>query len=96
MGLQWLVIFGPILWDFTDLTMKFTWRNKEVLWKGQMNGKVIIISKRQAARVLGSNLNGAYAMLLIGGNQEPSTITSASASGNSKVQLLADLLQLLT
>ena len=32
LGFQWLVTLGLILWDFIDLTMKFMWNNRDIIW----------------------------------------------------------------
>lgn len=31
LGVDWLSTLGPILWDFIQLTMKFTHQNEEVV-----------------------------------------------------------------
>jgi hypothetical protein len=31
LGVDWLSTLGPILWNFTELTMKFTQQNREVV-----------------------------------------------------------------
>ena len=46
LGVQWLIILGPILWDFQQLTMHFVWHDKEIIWKGQKDGQVILMSKK--------------------------------------------------
>ncbi len=34
LGVDWLSTLGPILWDFIELTMKFTHQNREVALQG--------------------------------------------------------------
>jgi hypothetical protein len=34
LGIAWLRTLGPILWDFDELRMEFTWHDRRVLWKG--------------------------------------------------------------
>jgi len=34
LGIHWLRSLGPILWDFSKLTMEFSLFTKRVLWKG--------------------------------------------------------------
>jgi hypothetical protein len=34
LGVDWLSTLGPILWDFIELTMKFTHKNREVALQG--------------------------------------------------------------
>jgi len=38
LGIHWLRILGPILWDFTALTMEFTYFGKKCLLKGIQPG----------------------------------------------------------
>ena len=66
LGVQWLITLGPILWNFKELTMKFVWQGKEVIWQGQLDGQVMIISNKHASKVRNSSSKGAYTMLLTG------------------------------
>ena len=34
LGVEFLRTLGPILWDFEDLCMAFTWGARRILWKG--------------------------------------------------------------
>jgi len=34
LGVDFLRTQGPILWDFEDLCMAFTWGSRRILWKG--------------------------------------------------------------
>lgn len=34
LGVDFLCMFGPILWDFEDLCMAFTRGSRRILWKG--------------------------------------------------------------
>lgn len=38
LGIHWLRLLGPILWDFTALTMEFTYIGKKCLLKGIQPG----------------------------------------------------------
>jgi hypothetical protein len=38
LGIQWLRILGPILWNFDDLTMEFQWGTKRCRLKGLQQG----------------------------------------------------------
>ncbi|XP_016665517.2 uncharacterized protein [Gossypium hirsutum] len=35
LGVKWLCTLGPILWDFSSLTMQFAVNKKKILWQGQ-------------------------------------------------------------
>ncbi|KAJ1400267.1 Retrotransposon gag domain [Sesbania bispinosa] len=35
LGVKWLCTLGPILWDFSYMTMEFVINGKEVMWRGQ-------------------------------------------------------------
>jgi len=34
LGITWLRTLGPILWDFDNLCMAFTYQGRRVLWRG--------------------------------------------------------------
>jgi hypothetical protein len=34
LGVQWLRTLGPIIWDFLQLTMQFSFLGKTIIWKG--------------------------------------------------------------
>ena len=36
LGIKWLRTLGPILWDFSSLTISFQWEGRMVQWKGQL------------------------------------------------------------
>ena len=66
LGVQWLITLGPILWDFQHLTMQFVWHDNEVVWKGQVAGQVLLMSRKQASKVQGTTSKGAYTMVITG------------------------------
>jgi hypothetical protein len=38
LGIQWLRVLGPILWDFQQLTMKFQFGQDEYMLQGLLQG----------------------------------------------------------
>ena len=54
LDVQWLITLRPILWDFQQLTMQFFWKDQEVIWKGQVDGQVLFMSRKQASKVHGA------------------------------------------
>ena len=49
--------------------MKFIWNQREVIWKGQIDGQVVLMSKKQTSKVQGGKSKGAYIVLLTGCSQ---------------------------
>ena len=84
--MQWLITLEPILWDFKELTMQFT-------WKEHVDGQVLLMSKRQASKVHGTTSKGAYTMLLTGCAQ--GTLNTIQVLEDQKGILPFDLHQLL-
>ncbi|KAM0066244.1 putative nucleotidyltransferase, Ribonuclease H [Helianthus debilis subsp. tardiflorus] len=54
LGVQWLATLGDIVWNFTDLTMKFKVDEKEYVLKGTENNKVKVCSSDRMATMLNS------------------------------------------
>ncbi|KAJ0851953.1 putative nucleotidyltransferase, Ribonuclease H [Helianthus annuus] len=54
LGVQWLATLGDIVWNFTDLTMKFKVDEKEYVLKGTENNKMKVCSSDRMATMLNS------------------------------------------
>ena len=93
LGIQWLISLGPILWNFKALTMQFQWGGQTIIWKGQVDGQVLLMSRKQAAKVHGSHDKGPYTMLLTGCTHR--TIHTIQVVDEAKGTLPLDLQQLL-
>ena len=87
LGVQWLVTLGPILWNFRELTMKFTLDDQEVSWQGQVDGQILLMTKKPVTFVQG------YAMLLTGHTVK--SLPSSLDENKIKPLLPQDLQQLI-
>ena len=38
LGVQWLLLFGPVLLDYQKLTMEFSWQNETIQLQGEQGG----------------------------------------------------------
>ena len=52
LGIQWLVMLGPILWDFNKLRMEFTVRGKKVVLRGSPQPKLQLMSGKSLLKAL--------------------------------------------
>ena len=52
LGIQWLVMLGPILWDFSKLRMEFTVRSKKVVLRGSPQPKLQLMSGKSLLKAL--------------------------------------------
>ncbi|OMO94502.1 reverse transcriptase [Corchorus capsularis] len=63
LGVEWLVTLGPILWDFSKLTMEFTMAQVQYCMKGLQAGSIQLVTQKHAAKFSVTTL-GTCAMLL--------------------------------
>lgn len=59
LGAQWLSTLGPILWDFSKLSMKFSNGGKEVLLQGEASAEAQIVGEEEMGRELRKQKEGA-------------------------------------
>ena len=52
LGIQWLVMLGPILWDFSKLRMEFAVGNKKVVLRGSPQPKLHLMSGKSLLKTL--------------------------------------------
>ena len=52
LGIQWLAQLGPILWDFKNLRMKFSWNGKKMVLCGATKGPMKLVSALQIEKDL--------------------------------------------
>ena len=88
--MQWLITLGPILWNFKELTMRFHWQGISVTWKGLQPGQVLLMSKKQTAKVQNSSKTGVCVMMI---TDTPQKLQQASTTNTGNLPL--DLQQLL-
>ena len=63
LGVEWLKELGPIVWDFKNLTMQFTFKNQLVTLHGLLAGSVQLINRKQATK-FGTSLRGLCTLLM--------------------------------
>lgn len=51
LGIQWLRTLGPILWDFSALTMKFTWAGFPCVLQGLQQGPTVILEGEESFKL---------------------------------------------
>ena len=44
LGIQWLAQLGPILWDFKNLRMEFSWNGKKMVLRRAITGPLKLFS----------------------------------------------------
>ena len=52
LGIQWLAQLGPILWDFKNLRMEFSWNGKNVVSRKATTGPLKLVSALQMEKDL--------------------------------------------
>ena len=58
LGIQWLRLLGPILWNFDDLTMVFQWGTKRCSLKGLQQGSKLSWENESSFRWLNKGNKG--------------------------------------
>ena len=89
LGVQWLKQLGPIVWDFSALTMQFTMEGQKVILQGMVFEGVQMAIKKQLAKMSYSNKR-AYTLLMT-----IATKLTATVSTTSQKSVPDDLQQLL-
>lgn len=64
LGVQWLLSLGPIIWDFSNLTMEFKYRKQTCVLRGTTLGSVQIVPSGKFSKCLSLVGNGPSPMLL--------------------------------
>ena len=72
LGVQWLRELGPITWDFSNLTTKFSKKNQNITLQGMKEGTVHLASKRQVGKMI-SSFKGGCRLLLTHVNSHSTT-----------------------
>lgn len=71
LGTQWFRTLGPILWDFENLFMRFTWKGKEVELKGMNSPVNRLVEDKVLSRELKRNKKGWLCHVLTRNEREP-------------------------
>ena len=58
LGIQWLRVLGPILWDFDHLTMEFQYGSKRCVLQGLQQGPQLSLEDRKAFKWLNKAVKG--------------------------------------
>ena len=74
-GTQWLRTLGPILWDFVELWMQFSFNGNKDTFNGLQPGPLIIISSHHMEKILKTNSHGVIAKLHFI-QMQPSTVST--------------------
>ncbi|OMO86983.1 Integrase, catalytic core [Corchorus capsularis] len=72
LGIEWLVSLGPILWDFSMLTMQFMYDNNWKLLQGITPGHIRLSQSKQTLKFLNS--------MLVSQSQQPYTLMLAETT----------------
>lgn len=75
-GIQWLLSLGPIVWNFSNLTMQFKYEKQNCMLQGIVPGLLQIVSSNQFVKCLSLIGNGPYPMLLTSEDQTTLTMQS--------------------
>jgi hypothetical protein len=73
LGVDWLRLLGPILWDFVELTMKFQQGEKEVQLQGMRPTESTIEEAKSICKNRGSTCKGVWIQLVIAGDPKKPT-----------------------
>ena len=69
LGIQWLRTLGPIIWDFSALSMQFDYQGQKITLRGLQSGVIHYASKKQLSRMSVSAYKGTGTLLFA---REPS------------------------
>jgi hypothetical protein len=64
MGIQWLRLLGPILWNFDDLSMVFQWGTRRCSLKGLQQGPKLSLKDESSFRWLKKRNKGVLLQLM--------------------------------
>lgn len=78
LGVQWLSALGPIVWDFSNLTMKFKNGNQTCVLRGTVPGLIHIVHSGEFSKFMSLVGNGPCPMLLASFEQTLLTMQSTS------------------
>jgi hypothetical protein len=78
LGIQWLRILGPILWNFDDLTMEFQWGTRRCRLKGLQQGPELSMEDVNSFRWLKRGNKGVLLQLIKTENHDTQQLHSVS------------------
>jgi hypothetical protein len=70
LGVDWLRLLGPILWDFVDLTMKFQHEGQEVQLQGMRQAESTLEEAKSVFKNCGTPCKGIWVQLVRAGNSK--------------------------
>jgi transposase InsO family protein len=93
-GIQWLRLLGPILWDFEALTMEFSFNNWKCLLRGFQQGQMWSLEDAESFRVSGQK--GVLFQLMAHSAAEEHPGAAEEYRSAAELQKLEELLQQFT
>jgi hypothetical protein len=93
LGIQWLRLLGPILWNFDDLTMVFQWGTRRCSLKGLQQGPKLSWENESSFRWLKKGNKGVVLQLIEAGDSSEKEHSIAAAEMVQNSVFLDDLLE---
>lgn len=91
LGIQWLRLLGPILWDFEALKMEFSFNNRKCLLRGFQQGQMWSLEDAESFRVSGQK--GVLFQLMAHSAVEEHPGAAEEYRSAAELQKLEELLQ---
>jgi hypothetical protein len=84
LGIQWLRILGPILWDFQHLAMKFQYGQMDCVLQGLLQGPQLSLEDAADFKFFTSQDKGVLLQLLENADVYPTEVRQGTQSGETQ------------